>query len=906
MATWYVNGGSAADSWGAGNDSTGTGTQAAPYATINKAETVATLGDTCIVKSASGGLTYVEDSGSGYLSTSKLALIKGDPTTCALYGLPVVRANSAVAIRVINLAAAGIARELRDLIIDGVSRASQRGVSPTTDSIVFTRITWRALAAVVLSTPTGSISVIYDGCTVENTCTTTTVFDLTSANLTNVTFLGGAYYAPAGASAAIYSNALALSGSLTFGPDSSGNPVSFTGNAAPYNIRIGGTIAGNLTINNTSHVSTAGGIWCISLTVTGAANINNTTATNLTAQPAVQWQGSSSASLTIDGLVHSGTMPAIFVAARSSTPMIRNVASTVLTGAPSGTAILVSCATGTPVIENCSVSIQAPSVGSVNGIQVGSDGISSMVSITTGTKAGVLNLGDVAGNTYRAQRFTTVAAASSADQTHLTAVELYLAKVLAPTGTLTGYLYSDNAGVPGTLLATSENTVDASTLSTTAALYRFSWVPVATSGATSYWFVVAVAGGTTNATNYVSIDYSTNATDLAKGTVAAGTAVPAWTADTTKSFRATQLYSCIYGCTPIVRNNSVAVLGSAHALSQQLITIGGTGGATVCGNWMSAKGYFPGVMKNCRGNTNWFGNKMIMSSANASVGAMIISKASLGANIYNNTCIFYGSNAVASIINLEGTSLGWTNNLFSTNTAIKNNIFSRVSSGNGPIYRILAGVSNTTADSNWVYTANPDNIAGASWRAWQAGGYDPSSVGPSTAPPLVNAATPTSAADLSIANAAGATTLRYGVNLNSAAPTGYGGAPFMPTPTVGADPWFTGGLACDVSGATKVYALALRVDGAVWNAMTAAWEQYVTSNLASYALGMAQMGGTTSWRGNFPSASAAGVYSVRYYSQAGGSPAESDTLISTREARQVWGGSAPISVAALGSFKVAT
>jgi hypothetical protein len=171
---------------------------------------------------------------------------------------------------------------------------------------------------------------------------------------------------------------------------------------------------------------------------------------------------------------------------------------------------------------------------------------------------------------------------------------------------------------------------------------------------------------------------------------------------------------------------------------------------------------------------------------------------------------------------------------------------------------------------------------------------------------LVNIATPSSAADLSIVNAAGATTLRYGANLTASAPTGYGGAPFMPAAVVGADPWFTGGSSCDVAGATKVYSLALRVDGAVWNATTSAWEQYVTSNLDSYAMGMTQMGGTTEWRGNFPASASAGVYAVRYYSQAGSSPAESDTLISTREARQVWGGSAPISVAALGNFRVAT
>jgi hypothetical protein len=563
--------------------------------------------------------------------------------------------------------------------------------------------------------------------------------------------------------------------------------------------------------------------------------------------------------------------------------------------------------TGSPIVEKCSVTIQSPTANSVSGIQIGSDGINSMVSINTGSKAGVLKLGDVAGNAYQAQQFTTVAVTSTGDQTYLTAVELYLAKVLAPTGTLTGYLYSNNAGVPGTLLATSENTVDASTLSTTSALYRFSWVPVATSASTAYWFVLGVSGGTTNTTNYVTIDYSTNATDLAKGTVASGTSVPTWTADTTKSWYRTQLWSCINGCTPIVRNNSVVVTGSAHAYTQQLITLGGTGGGTICGNWINGHGYYPVVIKNTRGTTNFFGNKLIMDTANGSSGAAVYPKASSGVNIYNNTLVVYGTSAVPALVQLDGASLNWTNNLFTTNTAIKNNILVRNSSGNGPVYRIATGVTGTSADTNWVYTVNPDNIAGASWRAWQVAGYDLNSVGPSTAPPLVNVATPSSANDLSIANAAGATTLRYGANLTASAPTGYGGAPFMPAAVVGADPWFTGGSSCDVAGATKVYFLALRVDGAVWNATTPGWEQYVTSNLGNYAMGMTQMGGTSEWRGNFPEAIVApGVYSVRYYSQVGSSPAESDTLISTREARQVWSGSAPISVAALGNFRVAT
>jgi hypothetical protein len=78
----------------------------------------------------------------------------------------------------------------------------------------------------------------------------------------------------------------------------------------------------------------------------------------------------------------------------------------------------------------------------------------------------------------------------------LTSLKIKLHKSLSPTGNITLYIYSDSGAtypdnVPLSLVATSTNTVDSSTLSDTpGVLVEFTFSGVALSTATKYWMVL--------------------------------------------------------------------------------------------------------------------------------------------------------------------------------------------------------------------------------------------------------------------------------------------------------------------------------------------------------------------------------------------------------------------------------
>jgi hypothetical protein len=90
-----------------------------------------------------------------------------------------------------------------------------------------------------------------------------------------------------------------------------------------------------------------------------------------------------------------------------------------------------------------------------------------------------------------------------------------------------------------------------------------------------------------------------------------------------------------------------------------------------------------------------------------------------------------------------------------------------------------------------------------------------------------------------------------------------------------------------------VYAQIIReTDGKIWNTSgTPAFEDYVTANIANYAIAMAQAGTASGiYTGTFPSTIPAGRYSVVARVRAGGSPAEADAVAGAGEI--LWDGTA--------------
>jgi hypothetical protein len=83
-------------------------------------------------------------------------------------------------------------------------------------------------------------------------------------------------------------------------------------------------------------------------------------------------------------------------------------------------------------------------------------------------------------------------------------------------------------------------------------------------------------------------------------------------------------------------------------------------------------------------------------------------------------------------------------------------------------------------------------------------------------------------------------------------------------------------LAYDTAAAT-VYAILRNQDGEVWNG--AAFEAYVTANLGTYDLPMTEQGTASRYYTVTMPTVVLGTYSVAIYLQAGGAPAETDTLL---------------------------
>lgn len=97
----------------------------------------------------------------------------------------------------------------------------------------------------------------------------------------------------------------------------------------------------------------------------------------------------------------------------------------------------------------------------------------------------------------------------------------------------------------------------------------------------------------------------------------------------------------------------------------------------------------------------------------------------------------------------------------------------------------------------------------------------------------------------------------------------------------------------NTSGKT-VYAVVLNATGSVWNGT--AFVTPASANWATYAIALAEVGGTGLYEGNFP-AVAAGVYSVIAFQQVGGTPAVSDINLGASPFH--WDGAAEVPLSAI-------
>jgi len=945
MTVYYVSNESS-NGWALGVDTNSGLVQSAPFLTLTKAMSVAGSADTVIFNKSS--TVYQGNVASPYYLNVTCASLIGDP------GNPngaaaTLQAGATSAAQVVIINNTGF-NFMSGLIIDGQSTVgtpnTANGIvfSSNSSSIALQKVTFKQIGGYCIGAPNSSASVALDRCSVLITCTGTNTFNWSSATtITSLTVSGGSYAANNSSGNGLFylCSSGTISGNVIFQNDINGNPIDFTGNvtsATGWNIKIGatssgGSIGGTISITGTKHINNPGGAISVNNVTVSSVTINQNTFTGLggSSVQAVRILNlqTSNISVQCNYNTYSGLYGFLLVASRNVTTCTVDYNTlTVKAGSATNAIKIQTLGTSTPSTSRNTINIEEPTSSSGGGIIFGSDGLQgSNISGNTSANGTFLNLGDTANTIYQGFSFTSVANTSTGEMTHFSALQVYLSKVGTPTGNVSPYLFSDSAGVPGTLLASSDEVINAAALTTTTTSYGLKVAPYLIQPGTKYWVVLTSNAATTNSTSYVRIEATTNT----YGTIVSGNSTPTWTANSTAGWRS-QAYTGSYTQRPVVLYNTIVVAGNPNINSLQLITLGGVSGGNVFSNRVYGTSYYPVVIKNSRFNPVIFaGNEVFLNDGKTGVNACVLSKASDDVRLYNNTLAVIGSNANAGqsvCYSISGDTLNWANPYPSTNFKLVNNILIRSCTTQGPIMSLDIGSSAFVADQstltpsnvskNWIYSNTP-YIATASfsatangtldWDTWTGLGYDANSTGANstggyTAPPLANGATPSTFTDLEITSANSAATLSFGANIRTFAPYDVVGRPYMPTPTIGATTWFTGDLMCEGSSISNAYALIWNSSGQILNVSNnknAIFENYSTSNLVNYAVYMAPAGSSSVWRGNFPYSVAIGKYNVQYRSS-GAAPSESDTIINNGTHLIIWTGSRTITPVQIGSY----
>ncbi len=312
-------------------------------------------------------------------------------------------------------------------------------------------------------------------------------------------------------------------------------------------------------------------------------------------------------------------------------------------------------------------------------IALGGEGYASMVTNSGGSLSGDQPLGDVAGDTYIAQTFTYPVNTTALFGRYLGAFDIGLKKTGSPTGTVTAYLYTNNAGAPGTLVATSAYTLTSSLLTTSYQQVRF-WFNSRTqlSFSTQYWIVLKY-NGTIDGSNYVNIQRYTAGTAGQKSTDGLS-----WGA-TANAHGFTVRQINLEMTQPKVYSNELRAT-SASGITHVII-LNGTDGGLIYNNQIYG-GAIGTLFKVCDGSVQTLMSyNNLISFTNSGDGAALHDKGSNNAFFYNNTVAVYSGNNKA--LYLEGDwNSGYLNGTPTQSPTVKNNLFASLTSSGGSIVQL--------------------------------------------------------------------------------------------------------------------------------------------------------------------------------------------------------------------------
>lgn len=789
MATrWYVSN-SALNGYSLGVDTNNGLSVSTPFLTINHAISASSAGDTITINPTSNSLSAANNP---YNETTQVSVagktlnIGGDTTYVTYENTPLVVVVQSTGSTDVFLSGSSAVLVINDIIIDPQNVGSKRawkGLAET--SITWTRVSVVNCSIFCFSSFTSG-NFIIDRFFTDPSClfnSANGIFNFGSMTTGNVTVKGGNWASPY-QTAGSHFPLIFIGGTLTsftITTDINGIRPQVSGDTEFLSLSTAGTVTGTLLFDSVDLNNAFSAIQMLS-TTSGSIGLLNVTNCTLTRGNLTHNAGGGGFIENITELVTIGTISG-------------NVLGADPVNALGYVALDLHNGSGSPKIFNNTITYNSQS----HTFQLGSDGFIIDES-NTATTTGGQNLGDTTLHTYVDQFVTSSAQTSSNHSSYFAELVVTLKTIGSPTGNITAYLYSDNAGIPGALLATSTTTLTMSSITSANLQYAFEFPVVKLTPSTKYHYVFQ--SSTVDPSNYVVMAWNTTTTI---GSIYTAAVIGTWTANTSNAL----LIFINTGCYGIVdarvyNNTFISTYDDTVSITHMCAMAGQTRG------WAYSNlviGGSLGIMfKENKGGTATnpalgFDNLVYQPFGGISGVGGLLAKASSFVNFYNNTVV-YGTGSLGSVVSItcDANAFGYVpvNALQSTNITVQNNILVQNGSTNA-MYGLRANLAGTlptslTITNNDVWLPNGGNfglledINGnvtttyATWAAWQGAGYDANSV--NLDPLLKNEINPAIATDFVPANSSPAKGI--GITTNGLVNVDYFGNPFFAIPDAGA------------------------------------------------------------------------------------------------------------------------
>jgi hypothetical protein len=790
-ATLYVSN-TASNGYALGSDSNACTSVGAPCLTVDKAAITAAASDTIYINPTA--TAYVENTGGlNYLTIPKSLTIQTDPALVATQGKAIIQATSTT--RTLNLSGAVI--NLTDLIVDanGVGKSSALF---NAQSVAITLTATRIDIKNMISTNIAFVPPVNGVWTMDKVTMTTANGNASTTRFarpfnagTSMTFKG---ITASGIATVIKGDQDVTTSLIRFTTSADGTrntisnvaePIVYPKNAVQTNIDIQSVdFSGTITQAIWGQQSTGEQVTALAVkycTFTGATY----NAVTVMGAPA------SYGAIDVGYNDYAGSGRLYYGPGLGTANALIHDNKVVLTSATAPPVQIVAGGSGIQIYSNKFTT----DVASGHGILIGPDGQGALQA-NTATATSTIALGSSTANAWVYQPVTH----SGTSSRIASSFRFKLAAVGSPTGTVTGYLYDNSAGVPGAQTAVSEYTMSAAALTSTAQWVEF-WLPshpTTTLGAT--YHLVLRYNGTPDASNYVTL--ASNVTGTVGGTSADGVA---WTASAKVA-----LFQWNRGAfeitDPIVRNNTVTCTANLSTTCHAIL-IGATLGGKAYNNWIIGP-TIGLIFKLADGSDPAHPvlgyDNLIRGNNPNSAGQLLRDKGSRSVLFAHNTLVANG-NGTASAIgysnDYDATFGAQYNGQPSLNFVSKNNLI-WAGNASGTAYVYAAGletgtdaafvrVINPTIDHDLVYfsgnvKALTDATTGAAvaydtWAAMQERGLNPSGI---NADPLLTSITPAAVTDFLPLNASPA--YGAGADLSAIVATDYNADAFANPPDIGA------------------------------------------------------------------------------------------------------------------------